>query len=135
MSDDSERLKFDVCYIFRVVDLVDGKQQRIFNKERLRDRSTVALTRYVDEKFSDAVRAYSYWTDVAPDHRFIAGEATGIGDLDCLWRIEWSFPLDQVTALIEDGELRFSRAGTYTEYFNREPVPLSNVTWHRMNEV
>lgn len=127
-------LPFENYYFYRRLVLQDGVaiQQELQDSDR--DWSIVRLFRYVEQKFADDVRAWSYWSELETKVPRIAGEATGIGDNECVWRIEWSFPLSVAYDNLDIGERRFSQVGVFREYCNLRPIDQEHIVWHRMDE-
>ena len=95
---------------------------------------TLVFFRYVQERFSEPIRRYSYWTELETSWADYAGLAVGIGDGDCRYRIEWHCPISIALKDIIVGNRRMSGAGVFTEYMVKIEVPQSAVIWHEMND-
>lgn len=90
--------------------------------------------RYVSERFSDPIKPYSYWTELETSWSDCAGEALGIGENFCRYRIEWHCSLAVALTNVTVGNMRMCSAGTFTEYLVRMEVPQNEVKWHEMND-
>ena len=94
----------------------------------------VVLFRYVDERFFDPVRPYSYWTELETAWSDFAGAAVGIGLHSCKYRIEWHCPMDVAIENVGIGGSRMGPAGVIREYTVRIEVKQDDIIWHEMND-
>lgn len=95
---------------------------------------TVALFRYVGEKFRGPNKEYSWWSEYETAWSDAAGEATGIGSNSCRYRIEWHCPIKTAIENIHVGNRRMCAAGNFLEYLVKIEVPENQMKWHTMND-
>ena len=84
------------------------------------------LVRYCKFQPLTDIPADCFWTEFRTSDLTIAGEGTGIPDTECLWRVEWSFPVASADLLVTGGETRASDVGWFIEYTNNKIVPLAD---------
>ncbi|CUX65209.1 hypothetical protein AGR4C_pa40025 [Agrobacterium tumefaciens str. Kerr 14] len=96
-------------------------------------RKTVRLFHYTHQRFDGAPRLFSYWSECLTEAPAIAGEATGIGDGECIWRIEWKFPVEKALEYLEIGNVRLCKAGAIREFTNRHEIDIAELSWRKMD--
>lgn len=103
-------------------------------ENELRIPDTVRLWRY-DLNRTGSVRRNCFWSELETAYPQLAGEATGIGDAECVWRAEWRFPVSEYEDRVYIGNRRFSQCGAFTEYTNRQEIPESDIIWTQMLQI
>lgn len=129
----AEGMGFDSVYFPRKL-YFDGPDIKS-DLDQLFSRQTVRLFHYTRDRFDGAPRPYSYWSECLTDAPKIAGEATGISDNECVWRIEWRFPIEKALDYLEIGNVRFCGAGAIREFNNKDEIDIAELSWHKMDSV
>ncbi len=120
-------------YIYRRLIEAEGTHKRVDLEDEDYDKNQIKLFRYVEERWNGPVRAFSWWSELETDIPHFAGEATGIPDACCVWRIEWIMTRNSAREMVRCGEQRASRVGWFFEYENLHAVSADQITWHEMN--
>ncbi|MGE7156753.1 hypothetical protein ACQKJ1_23800 [Methylorubrum rhodesianum] len=126
----SEEESFSFMYRPRLLVMVEGRHCRDFENEHYNPK-IVRLWRY-DLNRTGSVRKHCFWSELKTEYPHLSGEATGIGDCECVWRAEWSFPIMDAMNAVTVGNMRFSRCGAFREYTNNHEIPEGNLIWAQM---
>lgn len=128
-------------YIYYPIKLVRVDDGSLKDARRLSILSFVSfgekdifLYHYTSTQFADVFKASTYWTTLETLVPEYAGEGTGIGDNECIWRATWRFPIADAYSRLQAGAERWSKVGRAREFHNIEPVPLHEVTWDKMDD-
>ena len=122
-------------YIYRRLIETDGTHVRVGPKEEKWDENEIRLFRYVEKQWEGPVRAFSWWSELETDVPRFAGEATGIPDACCVWRLEWTLARDEAKAVVRCGRRRASSVGWFFEYENLHAVSADRITWYEMEPI
>lgn len=93
----------------------------------------IILIRYCEVSPINNIPAYKFWTEFRTDDKELASAGSGIFVNECLWRVEWTIPVAQAAARVEQLRKRMSSAGAFYEYNNIVPVTLAECQIFKMN--